>query len=191
MLVLGRRSTALQFPRVLNSTAENIFRIPLAWVFPLTLSRRLTPSSSRWTFWSPFSFQILPSPWIPSRFLIPRPRSFWSGSPPLTPTATSHTTWCSGRGRRRTVSCMNWIIASKVSAGRGGGRDRFYAHLICFCPPTWDTFFLFFNWSIVDSQCCVCFRYTAKWFSYMYMHILFYSFFSSFKLQDSSFTVLC
>ena len=32
--------------------------------------------------------------------------------------------------------------------------------------PGWLTFF--FNWSIVDLQCCVSFRCTAKWISYTY-----------------------
>ena len=32
--------------------------------------------------------------------------------------------------------------------------------------------FLFF-WSIVDLQCCVNFCYTAKWFNYTYIYILF------------------
>ena len=32
---------------------------------------------------------------------------------------------------------------------------------------------LFFNWSIVDLQCCVSFRCTEKWFSYTYTHINF------------------
>ena len=35
-------------------------------------------------------------------------------------------------------------------------------------------FILFFNWSIVDLQCCVNFCHTAKWFSYAYIYILFY-----------------
>ena len=35
-------------------------------------------------------------------------------------------------------------------------------------PPGNPPFFLFFcNWSIVDIQCCVSFRYLAKWFSYI------------------------
>ena len=29
----------------------------------------------------------------------------------------------------------------------------------------------FLNWSIVNLQCCVSFRYTAKWISYTYMYI--------------------
>ena len=32
--------------------------------------------------------------------------------------------------------------------------------------PLW---FLFFNWSIIDLQRCVCFRCKAKWFSYIYI----------------------
>ena len=32
----------------------------------------------------------------------------------------------------------------------------------------------YWNWSIVDLQCCVCFRYTAKWFTCAYMYIFFF-----------------
>ena len=35
--------------------------------------------------------------------------------------ATSHTTWCTGRGKQRTASCLSWIIVSKVSAGHRNG----------------------------------------------------------------------
>ena len=42
---------------------------------------------------------------------------------------------------------------------------------------------LFFNWTVVDLQ-CVNFRYTAKWFSYTYIHAFFFLFFlDSFPLQ--------
>ena len=37
-------------------------------------------------------------------------------------------------------------------------------------------FFLLFYWHVVDLQCCVTFRCTAKWFSYIY--IFFFRFFS-------------
>ena len=40
----------------------------------------------------------------------------------------------------------------------------------------------FFNWSIVDLQCCVNVYYTAKWFSYtyIYIHSFFYILFLKF-----------
>ena len=38
--------------------------------------------------------------------------------------------------------------------------------------------FIYFYWSIVDLQCCVSFRCTAKWFSFIYIYILFSRFFS-------------
>ena len=46
------------------------------------------------------------------------------------------------------------------------------------------TFFFFLNWSLVDLQCCVCFKCTAEWFSYTYIYIyisiLFQGLFSAF-----------
>ena len=35
-------------------------------------------------------------------------------------------------------------------------------------------FFFFWNWSVVDLQCCVSFRCTEKWFSYTYKNSLFW-----------------
>lgn len=104
----------LQFSLMLNNTAANSLMISLTCMSPLTPTWQLAPFSQWTCFLSPF--QILLSPWIPSQFLIPHPRLSWSGSLPLIPMATSLTTWFSGRGRRKTVSCMSWIIASKVSA---------------------------------------------------------------------------
>ena len=37
------------------------------------------------------------------------------------------------------------------------------------------SFFCKFYWSIVDLQCFVSFRYTTKWFSYMYTYIYYVS----------------
>ena len=34
--------------------------------------------------------------------------------------------------------------------------------------------YLIFYWSTIDLQCCVSFRCTAKWFSYMYIYIYFF-----------------
>ena len=38
--------------------------------------------------------------------------------------------------------------------------------------------FFFLNWSIVDWQGCVTFRCPAKWFSYLYIYVFFFRFFS-------------
>ena len=76
----------------------------------------------------------------------------------------------------------SWAVLLKgqkengVVAGVGCGRwervlsvcgDTFILHL---CTPHCCCFF-FFYWSLVDLQCCVSFRYTAKWISYTYTYI--------------------
>ena len=38
-----------------------------------------------------------------------------------------------------------------------------------FLPNSISIFF--FTWNIVNLQCCVCFKYTANWFSYTYIYI--------------------
>ena len=50
--------------------------------------------------------------------------------------------------------------------------------------------FLISNWSIVDLQ-CVNFCCTAKWFSYTYIYILFYSLFHYGLSQDIEYSCLC
>ena len=58
--------------------------------------------------------------------------------------------------------------------------------------------FLFFkilkinsSWSTVDLQCCVSFRYTVNWISYIYISPLFYSFFSHIGQYRVLSRVLC
>ena len=45
--------------------------------------------------------------------------------------------------------------------------------------------YIFFNWSIVDLQCCVSFRCTAKWFSYTYIYIYFFQILLPYKLSQN------
>ena len=51
-------------------------------------------------------------------------------------------------------------------------KDNFPNYLFMFpflqLPVSFFLFF-FFNWSIVDLHCCVCFRHIAQWFSYTYI----------------------
>ena len=44
----------------------------------------------------------------------------------------------------------------------------------------------FFHWSRVDLQCCVIFRYTAKWIIYIYIYtiFIFFSFIGYFKILN-------
>ena len=50
---------------------------------------------------------------------------------------------------------------------------------------------LFKNWTIVDLQCCVSLRCTAKWFSYTYIYIYSFSgFFHCKLLQDIEYSFL-
>ena len=51
-------------------------------------------------------------------------------------------------------------------------------------------FFLFFNWSVVDLQCFVSFRCTAKWFSYVYVYVHFHVLFHGGLLQDIEYSSL-
>ena len=67
-------------------------------------------------------------------------------------------------------------------------RPLFLLHcqpFLCF-PSSYTTaspqsYFLNFYWSIVDLQCCVSFRCTAKWISYTYTYS--HSFLDSFPIQ--------
>ena len=46
------------------------------------------------------------------------------------------------------------------------------------CTREYTSLLKQFYWSIVDSQCCANFHYTAKWFSYTYIYTFFFRFFS-------------
>ena len=64
-----------------------------------------------------------------------------------------------------------FIIFNQHGQGRSlkGSIDSCSRCLSCF----------FFNWSIVDLQCCISFSCTAKWFSYIFFfNIFFFRFFS-------------
>ena len=41
-------------------------------------------------------------------------------------------------------------------------------HLDCDCiPHRYQCIYFYFNWTIVDLQCCLSFRWTVKWFGYI------------------------
>ena len=47
---------------------------------------------------------------------------------------------------------------------------------------TWVLLLFFFNWSVVDLQCCANFCCTAKWFSYTYIYIYTHTHFFFFNI---------
>lgn len=47
----------------------------------------------------------------------------------------------------------------------------YFYSFICFC---WIGFFKHFYWYIVGLQCCIGYRYMARWFSYMHIKYIFY-----------------
>ena len=51
--------------------------------------------------------------------------------------------------------------------------------------------FFLICWSILDLQCCINFCYTAKWFSYTYIHILFHILFYCGVSQHIEYSFLC
>ena len=56
----------------------------------------------------------------------------------------------------------------------------------------WDWLVDRFYWSIVDFQCCVSFKYTAKWFSYTYIYSFFFEIlFPCRLLQNIGYSSLC
>ena len=98
----------------------------------------------------------------------------------------------------RLLSCV--LTKEKNVAIIAGIRSLLFRLPCCLCRK-----FYFFNfyWCIVDLQCCVSFRYTAKWFRYVY-HIYIYVYISecmyiySFSdaflfrlLQDIKYSFLC
>ena len=70
---------------------------------------------------------------------------------------------------------------------------------ITFLPAklVWSLWIFLRNWSIVDLQCCVSFRCTAKWFVYIYIYIYIYIYsfikihFHCSLLQDIEYSSLC
>ena len=57
--------------------------------------------------------------------------------------------------------------------------DNAWSLTYCATQNLWELLNFILYWSIVDLQCCVNFRCTAKWFSYTYTytHSIFFSFF--------------
>ena len=82
------------------------------------------------------------------------------------------------------------IQPSYVQSNNLGPKQFSNAKLVFVCQLKSFIFFLilnsylkFFNWNIVDLQCCVSFRCTIKWISYSHTYIC--SFLDSFPCNDS------
>ena len=80
------------------------------------------------------------------------------------------------KGRFRGQSAGYWILNMEDSTG------------LWFKPWILKFLIYFLNWSTVDLQCCVNFCCTAKWFSYTYIHILFYILFHYSLSQDTEYS---
>ena len=77
--------------------------------------------------------------------------------------------WCLYHGSAYFTSSptsLHLLIPGVMERGRGSLVPLFH-HV---------SFFIYFTlyWSIVDLQCCVSFRCSAKWFSYVYIYIYIY-----------------
>ena len=77
-----------------------------------------------------------------------------------------------------TSPCLIWLITGSLNLFKKyfsvwcSFSICFYLTFLCsysgvrvFCN------YYFFYWSIVDLHCCISFRCTAKWFSYIYMYV--------------------
>ena len=63
-----------------------------------------------------------------------------------------------------------------------------------YVPHLYFIFYFNFYWSVVDLQCCISFRCTAKWISYTYTYIHSFRFFSHighYRVLSIEFPVLC
>ena len=83
--------------------------------------------------------------------------------------------------------CQSYVAQQSVPGCSSRWRPRAEKAQRCRQPG-----FVFLSWSIVNLQCCVSFRYTAKWFCYTYTHLSISIIFQVLSpYQFSSVTQLC
>ena len=90
---------------------------------------------------------------------------------------------------RRTVSSLKKTekarrMGKKTNRIRDLGNIFSFSEVLCQPSLSWSAspqlflFYFIFYWSIVNLQCCVSFKCTARWFIYTYIHAFFFRFFS-------------
>ena len=84
-----------------------------------------------------------------------------------------------------------WLINRVTWWGTGKNAASQACWIVSFSFPF---FFLHFQkfWNLVDLRCCVTFRCTVKWFSYIYVCIFFFYILFHYRLlQDTGYNSLC
>ena len=77
------------------------------------------------------------------------------------------------------LSCMNCLYILEIKPSSVTSFANIFSQSVgCLFVYFFLLNFIFFNWSIVDLQCCANLCCTAKWLSYTHIDILFFKFFS-------------
>ena len=78
------------------------------------------------------------------------------------------------RGQGRICNIFFFFVNSMWNMVEGINNSRIQLITWFGVFPSLGFFFFNFYWCIIDLQCCISFRCTAKWISYIYMYIHFF-----------------